>query len=220
MKYLITNEKQKHPTFYFYKTTNMLTGQFYYGSGSKEKYLGSGLLLNIDINKFGKEHFKIEKLRFFETREQAFAFEDRFLKLFKITSNENSYNLKDSAMGGSITRGHAVYKDSNGDTFYLECTDKRVLSGEVVSVNLGKFRDKEWNKNISLSLLGTKLSETTKQKISNSLSGRKSPHSKVCIIDGSEFESITKASSALGIPYHTIRKRIKSKEYSGYFMKH
>ena len=43
-----------------YKTSNLINGMFYIGKDSKNRptYLGSGILLNNDIRKYGKENFK------------------------------------------------------------------------------------------------------------------------------------------------------------------
>jgi hypothetical protein len=87
--------------YYFYKTTNLINGKFYYGSGQKENYLGSGKNLIKAINKYGKENFLVEKLKFFRTRQEAFEFEERFLSLFKIKENKNSYNLSNLGNGGN-----------------------------------------------------------------------------------------------------------------------
>ena len=61
--------------YYFYKTTNTINQQFYYGSGSRKYYLGSGVHLKAAIEKYGKENFQFEILKTFETREDAYAFE-------------------------------------------------------------------------------------------------------------------------------------------------
>jgi hypothetical protein len=62
--------------FYFYKTTNLINGNYYYGSGSPKRkgrakeYLGSGTMIRRAFAKHGRENFKIEKLRLFETRKK------------------------------------------------------------------------------------------------------------------------------------------------------
>ena len=97
--------------YYFYKTTNTINGRFYYGSGSREVYIGSGLSLDLARKKYGDENFIHERLRFFNSRKEAFAFEDRFLKLFKISSIPQSYNIIDSAFGGDNFTNHP-YKEA------------------------------------------------------------------------------------------------------------
>lgn len=55
-----------------YKTTNLITGDYYIGIHSTNKlndgYKGSGYLLWSKIEEFGKHNFKCEHLRFFESR--------------------------------------------------------------------------------------------------------------------------------------------------------
>jgi hypothetical protein len=124
MNYLITKEWSDSTPYYFYKTTNIIDGKFYYGSGSKENYLGSGIVLNRAIKKYGKENFKIEKLRFFESREDAYTFEDMFLNIFKISDLSESYNIKDSAIGFENGNSHNNNKvlaiDKYGETHRVD----------------------------------------------------------------------------------------------------
>ena len=87
--------------YYFYKTTNLINGKYYYGSGSSIKpYFGSGVNIIRAVKKYGIGNFKTDRLRFFETREDAYLFEDRFLKLYKISGDKNCYNIKNSSLGG------------------------------------------------------------------------------------------------------------------------
>jgi hypothetical protein len=92
--------------FYFYKTTNNINGKFYYGSGQFDNYVGSGIRLDRAIKKYGEENFTTEILKYFETREEAYAFEDHFLKLYKLSKNPMSYNMKDAALGGDTLSNH------------------------------------------------------------------------------------------------------------------
>ncbi len=106
----------KRKISYFYKTTNLINGRYYYGSGSKKNYLGSGKILLEAIEKYGKESFKIEILKYFDNREDAFKFEDRFLKLYKISEDLKSYNIKDCSRGGATIKGDShprPWKDKN-----------------------------------------------------------------------------------------------------------
>lgn len=85
---------------YFYKIINKINGNFYYGSGNFDNYVGSGLNLKSAYLKYGIENFEFLILKYFETRDEAYKFEDRFLKLHKISKMRNSYNIKDSSLGG------------------------------------------------------------------------------------------------------------------------
>lgn len=88
---------------YFYITKNLINGKFYYGSSTvgNTNYFGSGKLIVAAIKKYGIENFEHIPLKLFETRKQAFEFEDKFLKLYKISKNTMSYNLKDCGEGGN-----------------------------------------------------------------------------------------------------------------------
>jgi hypothetical protein len=132
---------------YFYITKNLINYKFYYGSsttGNENKYYGTNVNLDKAIKKYGKENFEHIPLKYFESREEAFAFEDRFLKLYKISKNPMSYNMKDSGKGGDTLKNHPNRED---------IIEKR-------------------NKSVSKSLIGHEVSDETKKKISNSNKGR------------------------------------------------
>lgn len=91
---------------YFYKIINKINGNFYYGSGSSDNYLGSGNMLSDAYDKYGIENFDFIILKYFETRNEAYDFEDRFLKLYKISKIRKSYNMKDAGLGGDTITNH------------------------------------------------------------------------------------------------------------------
>lgn len=138
---------------YFYIVINNINGKRYYGSGSKKNYIGSGVALQNAIKKYGKENFTITILREFESRKDAFSFEDRFLKLFKISSLPNTYNLKDSAEGGD-TWSHLSMNES-----YLR---KDAIRNKLK----GLVRSDEHRNNISKGRLGIKIKNTENMSIS------------------------------------------------------
>lgn len=86
--------------YYFYKTTNLINGMYYYGVGHQNNYLGSGKYLKRALKKYGPDNFNKEILKWFKTLEDAFNFEDRFLKLFNLRDDTNSYNLCNNTFGG------------------------------------------------------------------------------------------------------------------------
>ncbi len=99
--------------YYFYKTTNMITGMYYYGVGHKNNYLGSGKYFKRALNKYSASNFNKEILKWFMTPEDAFNFEDRFLKLFNLRDDTNSYNLCNNSFGGDTMpiKGSKEYED-------------------------------------------------------------------------------------------------------------
>lgn len=174
-------------SYYFYKTINLIDNKFYYGSGTFNNYLGSGVYLNNAIKKYGKENFVLQKLKFFKTRKEAYDFEDRFLKLYRISSLKESYNLKDSSLGSDGTNsgekngmyGKVACITEDGDTIVVNKDDHRILSGELMRANVGyKFTNAQKQK-LSQSLKKSKKFRTALQsperrkKISDSVKGCK-----------------------------------------------
>lgn len=86
-----------------YKTTNRLDGSFYIGKHKtdhiNDNYLGSGILLNRAIKKYGKQNFSREILKIFHTEEDAFNYE-RTIVTEELTSDPLCYNLSTGGMGG------------------------------------------------------------------------------------------------------------------------
>jgi hypothetical protein len=145
---------------YFYITKNLINGKFYYGSGTvgnENRYFGSNSNLDKARKKYGDDNFEHIPLKYFENREDAYIFEDRFLKLYKISKNPMSYNMKDSGRGGDTIKNHPnrneIIKKRNNSV-------SRSLKGHKIS--------EETKKKISRSNKGRVLSEETKKKISES----------------------------------------------------
>ena len=179
---------------YFYITKNLINGKFYYGSstvGRENTYLGSGSILEKAIDKYGRENFENIPLKYFETREEAYKFEDRFLKIYNLSSNSLCYNMKDSALGGNTIGNHpnrnsivkkmsdsqkGKIKGSLSDSHKekisishqgLKQTDEHIESR--VSKLRGQTRPLDIIDKISKSKIGHKVSDETKLKISNTL---------------------------------------------------
>lgn len=164
---------------YFYVTTNNLNGKVYYGSGSKKTYLGSGIALRDAITKYGKENFTMTVLREFETRDTAFAFEDRFLKLYKVSSLHNTYNLKDSAEGGNTLKNKSNEekiainkKRSDANKLYYETHKRETVSDETrkkqSDAKIGKTtgpRDISVKEKIKNTMMGASYSIERKEKM-------------------------------------------------------
>jgi hypothetical protein len=85
---------------YFYKITNNNTLEYYYGSGSRNKYTGGGSRLKEAQKKLGMDKFTYIILKYFNTRGDAYNFEGRFLSLYKIPDDPMSYNVTRYARGG------------------------------------------------------------------------------------------------------------------------
>ena len=154
----------KATVYQVYKVTNLLNGKVYIGvhkqTKSKVEYLGSGKLINLSIQKYGRENFKKEILFEFATSEEAYAKEAELVNKDFIES-PMTYNIQLGGTGGwehygNRNKGMVVVKDSNGCRFLVEKTDPRYLSGDLVPWNRGRKKSKSSNAKRSLSMRGIK----------------------------------------------------------------
>ena len=230
---------------YFYKITNTITNKFYYGSGSKKlgvNYFGSSKLINDSIAKYGIENFTFDILKEFDTRDEAFAFEDRFLKLFKISKNRQSYNLKDSGKGGWVTENYSeeqmiAYKeklskagkgripsDEHKEKIRLKNIGRFMGDSENLSNKLKElwkdpssiFNDPEYRQRLSESHLGHTVSDETKQKIRDTKIGGLNPMAIKIKVDDIIYETRRDCAKFFGISETAVTKRCKSKNFKNW----
>lgn len=130
---------KKQKVYHFvYKTTNLINQKIYIGKHStknlEDGYLGSGKYFFRAIKKYGKENFKREILKQFETSDEAFSYEAKLVtKDFVL--REDNYNLK---IGGRKGGGGMVpVYDTKGHTFCVFTDDPRYKSGELVQCTSG-----------------------------------------------------------------------------------
>jgi len=102
---------------YFYKITNIINGNFYYGihktNNLNDGYLGSGKRIQYALKKYGIENFEKEIVEFFDTYEESLNFESEFVTE-NLILDPSCYNLKKGGSGG----WDHVNKDRNSD-FYV-----------------------------------------------------------------------------------------------------
>lgn len=137
--------------FYFYKITNLLNNHFYYGvhctNNLNDNYMGSGKRLKYAINKYGIINFKKEILKYFNSKEEAFEYEE-YIVNEELIQDPNCYNLTKGGNGSWLhNKGKITVKDKNGNTFDVEKNDQRYLSGEVKFIHKGTttVKDKDGN---------------------------------------------------------------------------
>lgn len=136
---------------FVYITTNLITGKQYVGDHStnnleKDKYLGSGkpYFLNA-LNEYGQENFKREILEFFNTKEEAFNAQEKYIIQYS-TLVPNGYNI-------SPKGGHGISGCLSEET-----------KEKIRIKNTGKKRSKETKEKQRLKKLGTKRSDESKNK--------------------------------------------------------
>ena len=132
-----------------YKITNLVNGKMYIGkhvtSNLDDGYMGSGIVINQALEKYGKENFRKEWLMFCEDEEEMNYMERVFVDQTWIDRSD-TYNLK---IGGE------------GGWNYIN--------------NHGLNRTPEVLKKISIASAKRRHSEETKAKISQANTGRQSP---------------------------------------------
>jgi hypothetical protein len=88
-----------------YIITNLITGKKYVGDHStdnlNDNYLGGGLYLKQSIKKYGKQNFKKDIIQFFDTKEDAFIAQEKYINENN-TLIPNGYNI--SPKGGNTVK--------------------------------------------------------------------------------------------------------------------
>lgn len=129
---------------YFYKITNLINGHYYYGvhntNNLNDGYMGSGKRLQYAYIKYGKENFKKDILKFFNTTEEAFIYESEIVNEILVNDKE-CYNLIKG--GGDAGQGITVKDTKTGK--YLKCKrdNEKLLSGEYVNIWKGRKHKQE-----------------------------------------------------------------------------
>ena len=88
--------------YFVYITTNLINSKQYVGehtANMNDSYLGSGKLLKSTIKKYGKENFKREILEYFNSKEEAFSAQEKYINEYN-TLTPNGYNI--SPKGGCM----------------------------------------------------------------------------------------------------------------------
>lgn len=132
-----------------YKITNLVNGKMYIGKHVTDNlddgYMGSGIVINNAIKKYGKENFRKEWLGFYEDEEELNYMERVFVDQTWIDRSD-TYNLKIGGEGG----------------FPKELW-------------LGRKRSIKNRQRLSTALKGHTLSEKSKEKISQKNKGKTRP---------------------------------------------
>lgn len=138
---------------YFYKITNNLNGHFYYGVHSTESledgYMGSGTRLRLAYKKYGIGNFSKEIIKFFETSDDAFAYEREIVNE-NLIKDPNCYNIQ---IGGKTfsTAGMVTVKDKDGNKFWI--TREEYIFGNYDTLWTGRHHKEESKEKMRKTLL-------------------------------------------------------------------
>lgn len=160
-----------------YKTTNLLNNKIYIGKDSKnnELYLGSGLLLQKAIKKYGKENFKKEILEYCNNTVELNEKEKFWINFYDSRNVEIGYNLAEGGDGGRTVKQEWKKGKKYEEVYGIEKTKE--IKEKFSKLRKNKKRSfvnitpEEVGQKISKSLLGKKMkrSDEHRKKISNTL---------------------------------------------------
>ena len=202
---------------YIYLITNNINGKIYIGKHStnnlNDGYMGSGILINKAIQKYGIENFTKEYLAFCDTNEKLNWLEKFYIKKYK--AKEVGYNLTDGGDGGSGL--HPNHQGSNNTMYgkhHSEETKQKLsnaakeqfkngspLKGKHLSeeskelmriaAKNRKPMSEEHKHKIGMHFKGKTLSEEHKRKIKESNIGHSMPYYK-WLTEDNEIKIMTK----------------------------
>lgn len=125
----------KHKYHYFYKITNNITGQYYYGIHStnnlNDGYMGSGSAIYRDIRRLGKEHFTKTIIRMFNSRDEASTYENEIVTK-EVINDINCYNLRTGGDYGICVDTILCFDIRNGEMLRCKKDDPLYLNGTYV----------------------------------------------------------------------------------------
>jgi len=186
-KALYGSKKKYH---YLYKTVNKVNGCYYYGMHStnnlEDGYLGSGTYLKRSMNKYGKQNFELQILKYFNTRRELVEAE-KVLITEKILQDKRTYNLVEGGQGfctGSSLKANIRRKEllKENKEWKRNYSEKLSTSIKAVKEKLTDKQREEIGKKVREGLKkvnfnhatfkGKKHSEKSKKKISESKKGK------------------------------------------------
>lgn len=150
-----------------YKTINLINGKFYVGKDCKNNpdYLGSGLLINKAIKKYGRDSFKKEIIEKCISKEQLNKQENYWIKKLDSTNPKIGYNIAEGGCGG--------------DTFSNNPNKK-----EIAKAISNRYKDKDFKDRNTIRLRNSydDNKESIRKKISASLKGKKKSKEHIALI--------------------------------------
>ena len=153
---------------YFYKITNNINGDFYYGfhttNNLNDGYMGSGVALHEAYSKFGIENFTKEIIKYFNTRKEAYEYEAKMLTK-EVVNNPHCLNLKTGGLNDFIYCEETIEKNRQSNII------NALLMFGYTPGGAARKNKEPWNK-------GKTYSEETRKKISDAALKRECSGSK------------------------------------------
>lgn len=159
--------------YYIYKITNMVNEKFYYGKHHTrtldDNYSGSGKLLKLSYQKYGKENFLFEIISFHDDITSLNLEESKIVNVDLIKSKQ-CYNLK---LGGD--GGYCQCEECRRKVNLAISKSERIKENarRQAKASIGKKRPEKTGRLISLSLKGKPKSEESKIKMAAAKLGTK-----------------------------------------------
>lgn len=224
-------------SFIIYKTTNLVNGKYYIGkhcTSADDGYLGSGIVINKAIKKYGKENFVRETLEYC-TSADANDKEIQWISKLGSRNHDVGYNLTDGGEGSlgykwteKQIQSHRIGTNNpnygNGDKirgpknhFYgRKHSDKSKM---LISQNHADFggsnhplwgigHSQETRDKMSKIKTGTKLSQRTKKKISKYIYNVISPDKIVY----DNIELMSEFCQYHGLDFHRLNGNFRSRK--------
>ena len=215
---------------YVYEITNNINGKKYIGKRSckcpieKDRYMGSGKILNEAKKKYGIENFSKKIIKICDNEGDAYRNETKEISKVNADTNPMYYNIAFGGKGGvkginvsdeTKEKRRIANSGKNHFRYGKNLTDKhksklseahkgmkhtKETCIKMSNSRKGRIVTEETRKKISESEKGKEISLDTRKKISESLKGKytgeKHPNSKkiICTNDLMEFVSIYEAS--------------------------
>jgi hypothetical protein len=158
-------------------TINKVNDKRYIGMDRNNNpyYLGSGIFLKESLKKYGRDTFEKIIIEHCSNIDELYEREKYWIKFYNAVEDRNFYNIHEGGSGGDttiyMTEGDILEwkrKISISQTGKLKGIEHTKEHNDKVSIGLIIFYETNVSKN-----LGQKRTDETKEKISQSLSGRK-----------------------------------------------
>lgn len=190
---------------YIYKTTNLTNGCMYVGQHKAEafdsNYLGSGLLIQRAIKKYGKCNFKVQLLEVCSDQIQLDEFERKYIAELRETNFDLCYNISDGGRGV-----HGYSHTTATREFIGECSKNRTFVNDgyvnkfIKIDELEQYQAKGW-------ILGRVFSENAQAGID---------YAKKCFARQGEKNKGTRIVSKDGVSLRIRAKDLSDFLFSGY----